>query len=79
MQAAILTKKHRYRKLLKFLFSGNHLSLIATINDELVVRSYTPVSSDDDVGYMDLVIKVRKKRANYVPEIGKPINNCCSL
>jgi len=37
---------------------GNHLSLIATINDELVVRSYTPVSSDDDVGYMDLVIKV---------------------
>jgi len=37
---------------------GNHLSLVATINGELVVRSYTPVTSDDDVGYMDLVIKV---------------------
>lgn len=42
--------------------SGNHLSLIATINEELVVRSYTPVSSDDDIGYMDLVIKVNIKR-----------------
>jgi len=37
---------------------GNHLSLVATVNNELVVRSYTPTSSDDDVGHMDLVIKV---------------------
>ena len=44
------------------ILSGNHLSLIATINEELVVRSYTPVSSDDDIGYMDLVIKVNIKR-----------------
>ena len=39
-------------------FPGNHLSLNATINKELVIRSYTPISSDDDAGYMDLVIKV---------------------
>lgn len=51
---------------------GNHLSLIATINDELVVRSYTPVSSDDDVGYMDLVIKVYFKNVHpKFPDGGK--------
>ncbi|XP_018899632.1 NADH-cytochrome b5 reductase 3 isoform X2 [Bemisia tabaci] len=37
---------------------GQHLSLSAQINGNLVARSYTPVSSDDDVGYMELVIKV---------------------
>ncbi|CAI9740535.1 NADH-cytochrome b5 reductase 3-like isoform X2 [Octopus vulgaris] len=40
---------------------GQHIYLSATINGELVVRPYTPVSSDDDKGYMDLVIKVYKK------------------
>jgi Oxidoreductase FAD-binding domain len=29
------------------------------VNGELVVRAYSPVSSDDDVGYFELVIKVR--------------------
>ncbi|XP_018793223.1 PREDICTED: NADH-cytochrome b5 reductase 2 isoform X1 [Bactrocera latifrons] len=37
---------------------GQHIHLIATINNELVIRPYTPISSDDDVGYVDLVIKV---------------------
>jgi len=37
---------------------GQHVYLSATINDNLVVRPYTPVSSDDDVGYFELVIKV---------------------
>lgn len=37
---------------------GQHIHLIATINDENVVRAYTPVSSDEDKGYVDLVIKV---------------------
>lgn len=32
--------------------------MIATINDENVIRAYTPVSSDEDKGYVDLVIKV---------------------
>lgn len=28
------------------------------MNGELVVRAYSPVSSNDDVGYFELVIKV---------------------
>jgi hypothetical protein len=29
------------------------------INDELVMRAYTPTSSDDELGFFDLVIKVQ--------------------
>jgi hypothetical protein len=32
--------------------------LSATINDKPVARAYTPVSSDDDIGRFDLVVKV---------------------
>lgn len=38
--------------------TGQHINLSTKINDELVIRSYTPVSSDEDKGHMDLVIKV---------------------
>ena len=38
--------------------SGKHMYLSARVNDELVVRPYTPVTSDDEIGYFDLVIKV---------------------
>ncbi|KAH8261494.1 hypothetical protein KR044_010317, partial [Drosophila immigrans] len=37
---------------------GQHIHLIATIDNELVIRPYTPISSDEDVGYVDLVVKV---------------------
>ncbi|KAI2807531.1 NADH-cytochrome b5 reductase 3, partial [Blomia tropicalis] len=37
---------------------GQHIYLSATLNDKFVSRSYTPVTSDDDKGYVDLVIKV---------------------
>jgi ferredoxin-NADP reductase len=37
---------------------GQHIFLSALINGEAVIRSYTPVSSDDDIGFMDLVVKV---------------------
>ncbi|CAL8137175.1 unnamed protein product [Orchesella dallaii] len=37
---------------------GQHIHLSAMVNDSLVVRPYTPTSSDDDLGYMDLVVKV---------------------
>ncbi|KAF0310002.1 NADH-cytochrome b5 reductase 2 [Amphibalanus amphitrite] len=37
---------------------GQHVYLSARVEGELVVRPYTPVSSDDDKGYVDLVIKV---------------------
>ena len=38
---------------------GQHASLSYTSDEgKLVARSYTPTSSDDDVGYVDFVIKV---------------------
>jgi cytochrome-b5 reductase len=37
---------------------GQHMSLRATINGEVVSRAYTPVSSDEDRGFVDFVIKV---------------------
>ena len=42
------------------LISGQHIYLSARIDGQLVIRPYTPVSSDDDKGYMDLVIKVHR-------------------
>lgn len=32
--------------------------LSARINEELVVRPYTPVTSNDEMGHFDLIIKV---------------------
>lgn len=43
---------------------GQHIYLSARIDGSLVIRPYTPVSSDDDKGYMDLVIKVYFKDVN---------------
>ncbi|XP_054154377.1 NADH-cytochrome b5 reductase 3-like [Oppia nitens] len=37
---------------------GQHIYLSAQVNNQLVIRPYTPVSSDDDKGYIDLVVKV---------------------
>lgn len=45
---------------------GQHIYLSTKINGELVVRPYTPTSSDDDKGYFDLVLKVYK--ANVHPK-----------
>ncbi|KMU81025.1 NADH-cytochrome b5 reductase 3 [Coccidioides immitis RMSCC 3703] len=38
---------------------GQHISLAATIpgQSKEIVRSYTPISSDDDAGYFDLLVK----------------------
>lgn len=44
--------------------TGQHVYLTATVNGELVVRPYTPVSSDDDHGFMDLVVKVYFKNVH---------------
>jgi len=43
---------------------GQHIHLIANINEEMVIRAYTPVSSDDHYGYVDLVIKVYKRNVH---------------
>ncbi|CAG2166948.1 unnamed protein product [Oppiella nova] len=37
---------------------GQHIFLTAHVNNQLVIRAYTPVSSDDDQGFFDLVVKV---------------------
>ncbi|UZJ51898.1 hypothetical protein CBS101457_001218 [Exobasidium rhododendri] len=36
---------------------GQHISVQAEVNGKNVMRSYTPVSSDDDRGFFDLLIK----------------------
>jgi len=51
---------------------GQHIHLSARIDDQVVIRSYTPVTSDEDKGYMDLVIKVYFKSVHpKFPEGGK--------
>jgi cytochrome-b5 reductase len=51
---------------------GQHIHLSAQINGELVIRSYTPVSSDDDNGFVDLVVKVYQKNVHpKFPDGGK--------
>ncbi|KAJ2950492.1 hypothetical protein O0L34_g8736 [Tuta absoluta] len=51
---------------------GQHIHLTAKIDDDLVIRAYTPVSSDEDRGYVDLVIKVYFKNVHpKFPDGGK--------
>ncbi|XP_069048860.1 NADH-cytochrome b5 reductase 3-like [Lepisosteus oculatus] len=51
---------------------GQHIYLSAKIDGNLVVRPYTPVSSDDDKGFVDLVVKIYYKNVNpKFPEGGK--------
>ncbi len=51
---------------------GYHCYLSARINGDLVVRPYTPVTSERDLGYFDLVIKVYKAGVNpRFPDGGK--------
>ena len=37
---------------------GKHVFMYANIDGENVMRAYTPISSDDDLGHLDLLIKV---------------------
>ncbi|XP_055365750.1 NADH-cytochrome b5 reductase 2 isoform X2 [Betta splendens] len=51
---------------------GQHVYLSAKVNGNLVVRAYTPVSSDKHQGYVDLVVKVYYKNTHpSFPEGGK--------
>ena len=43
---------------------GNHMLLAGRVDGKLVMRAYTPTSSNDDVGYFDLVIKVYFKNVH---------------
>ncbi|CAH0551503.1 unnamed protein product [Brassicogethes aeneus] len=59
---------------------GQHIHLSARIDDDLIIRSYTPVSSDDDLGYVDLVIKVYFKNVHpKFPDGGKMTQHLESL
>ena len=51
---------------------GQHIYLSAKVGGSLVVRPYTPVTSDEDLGHMDLVIKVYFKNVHpKFPDGGK--------
>ncbi|XP_006870355.1 PREDICTED: NADH-cytochrome b5 reductase 2-like [Chrysochloris asiatica] len=51
---------------------GNHVHFLAKIDDDLVIRAYTPVSSDDDQGFVDFIIKIYFKNVHpKYPEGGK--------
>lgn len=59
---------------------GQHIYLSATINDQLIIRPYTPVSSDDDKGFVELVIKVYFKNVHpKFPDGGKMSQHLESL
>lgn len=59
---------------------GQHIHLSAKISDDLVIRSYTPVSSDEDEGHVDLVIKVYFKNVHpKFPDGGKMSQHLDSL
>jgi len=52
--------------------TGQHVYLSCRVNGQLVVRPYTPTSSDEDQGYVDLVIKVYFKNVHpKFPDGGK--------
>ena len=39
---------------------GLNVRTVAEIDGETVMRSYTPISSEDDLGFCDLLIKVKR-------------------
>ncbi|CAH0628752.1 unnamed protein product [Chrysodeixis includens] len=59
---------------------GQHVHLSAKIGEDLVIRAYTPVSSDEDKGYVDLVVKVYFKNTHpKFPDGGKMSQHLESL
>ena len=51
---------------------GQHIYLSAKVDGKLVIRPYTPTTSDDEVGYFDLVVKVYFKNVHpKFPDGGK--------
>ncbi|XP_067935820.1 NADH-cytochrome b5 reductase 2-like [Watersipora subatra] len=59
---------------------GMHVYMSALIDKKLVIRPYTPVSSDDDLGYVDFVIKVYFKNVHpKFPEGGKMTQHLHSM
>ena len=42
--------------------SGQHVHVVALVNGEILSRPYTPISSYDDQGLVDFIIKVGRER-----------------
>jgi len=59
---------------------GQHIWLTANIDGEEIKRSYTPTSTNDDLGYFDLVVKIypKGKMSQYLDQlkIGDTIQVC---
>ena len=59
---------------------GQHMTLRASINGEVVTRSYTPISSDAERGYVEFVVKVYFRNQNpRFPDGGKMSQHLESL
>jgi len=59
---------------------GNHMLVAAKVDGKLTMRAYTPTSSNDDVGYFDLVVKIYFKNVHpKFPEGGKLSQHLDSL
>ena len=73
MEAVIILTHHVFTEFTSTrLPVGQHIYLSAKINDQLIVRPYTPTSSDDELGHVDLVIKVYFKNVHpKFPDGGK--------
>jgi cytochrome-b5 reductase len=50
---------------------GQHIWLISDIDGEEIKRSYTPTSTNDDLGYFDLVVKIypKGKMSQYLDQL----------
>jgi len=60
--------------------TGQHVYLSARVGGSLVVRPYTPTSCDEDLGHMDLVVKVYHANVHpKFPEGGKMTQHLESL
>ncbi|RVE71420.1 hypothetical protein OJAV_G00051640 [Oryzias javanicus] len=57
---------------------GQHVYLSAKVNGALVVRPYTPVSCDEDQGFVDLVVKVYYKGTHPSYPDGEVLQNVSS-
>uniref|UniRef100_A0A672I2S5 NADH-cytochrome b5 reductase n=1 Tax=Salarias fasciatus TaxID=181472 RepID=A0A672I2S5_SALFA len=58
----------------------SHVYLSARVGGSLVVRAYTPISSDQDLGYVDLLVKVYHRNTHpSFPEGGKLSQHLDSL
>lgn len=59
---------------------GQHIYLTAKVDDQIIIRPYTPVSSDDDKGFFELVVKVYFRNVNpRFPDGGKMSQHLESL